>query len=103
MMAKIIINKGDVLTRVEIYRRLSSLFLTKQLPRDLVYEYLYESEEEKDDILFQMQDFIAENLKETLGFSISIPILDCIELLIQENEQNGNIEILEDNEQTETA
>ena len=50
-----------------------------------------------------MQDFIVENLKETLGFSISIPILDCIELLIQENEQNGNIEILKNNEQTETA
>ena len=100
MMAKIIINKGDVLTRVEIYRRLSSLFLTKQLPRDLVYEYLYETEERKDDILFQIQDFIANNLKETIAFSISIPVLDCIELLIQENEQNGNIEIIEDKDES---
>ena len=99
-MAKIIINKGDVLTRVEIYRRLSSLFLTKQLPRDLVYEYLYETEERKDDILFQIQDFIANNLKETITFSISIPVLDCIELLIQENEQNGNIEIIEDKDES---
>lgn len=88
---------------IELYQNLSTLFLTEPIPREPLLVYLYCDEEDEDTYdelmdraLSEMIEFIAGHLKDECAFSTSLPIMDAIETIMNDNDKS-NITIIDDN------
>lgn len=87
-MLKQEIKIGESITEIELYQRLSTVFLTVPMPLSLLLRYYYEGE---SDTSMEMVEFISAHLRPELSFSVSAPIMDAIDAIIGQNVDNGNI------------
>lgn len=94
---------NNTIGRIELYQNLSTLFLTEPIPREPLKIYLYCDEEDENthddlmnDAMNEIIEFIAGHLKDECAFSTSIPIMDAIENIMNDNDKD-NIIIVDDN------
>lgn len=103
MVEKMKVGINNTIGRIELYQNLSTLFLTEPIPREPLKTYLYCDEEDENthddlmnDAMNEIIEFIAGHLKDECAFSTSIPIMDAIENIMNDNDKD-NIIIVDDN------
>lgn len=102
---RIIAVKGEIIYENEIhdlylypvlFHELSEMFLTERIPIEicvLCYNTT-SSDEVKMNAKLDMTKFIAEHLKPVIGFSVSMPVIEAIENIIQSSANEGNIHLI---------
>lgn len=80
---------------VDLYHNLSIFFfLTSPLTKEMIEVYLHGDVYETIDIENDMVEFIAGHLRDEIAFSTSLPIMDAIESIINENISSKNIQLV---------
>lgn len=79
-----------------LFHELSEMFLTERIPIEICISRYNNtsSDDERTNAELDMIKFIAEHLKPVIGFSISIPIIESIENIIQSSANEGNINLM---------
>ncbi len=77
--------------KLDIHKKLFSLYLTKEVPEDILKLYFGGLRKRDNEGFRELQEFIVNHLKPEVTFLTGYGIIESVEKLIETTVENGNM------------